>query len=46
MVRRRGALADASIRAPGALLDSSTRASLGMMLKWMRNKQGVTWISD
>ncbi|MHB8655132.1 MAG: dihydrodipicolinate synthase family protein [Terriglobia bacterium] len=46
ILRRRGALADASIRAPGALLDSSTGAALGMMLKWMRDKQGVTWISD
>lgn len=46
ILRRRGALADASIRAPGALLDSSTRAALDRVLKWMLDKQGVPWISD
>ncbi|HEV2233930.1 MAG TPA: dihydrodipicolinate synthase family protein [Terriglobia bacterium] len=46
ILRRRGALADASIRAPGALLDSSTRAALERVLKWMLDKQGVPWISD
>jgi 4-hydroxy-tetrahydrodipicolinate synthase len=46
VLRRRGALSDASIRAPGAVLDSSTRASLERLLGWMRNKQGVQWISD
>jgi 4-hydroxy-tetrahydrodipicolinate synthase len=46
VLRRRGALTDASIRAPGAVLNSSTDAALDMLLGWMRKKQGVQWISD
>jgi 4-hydroxy-tetrahydrodipicolinate synthase len=46
VLRRRGALADASIRAPGAVIDSSTRAALDRLLAWMRDKQGVSWISS
>ncbi len=45
VLRRRGALKDAATRPPGAVLDSSTRASLDQILKWMREKQGVRWIS-
>lgn len=45
VLRRRGALTDASIRAPGAVLDASTRAALDRLLGWMRDKQGVPWIS-
>ncbi len=46
VLRRRGALTDASIRAPGGGLDSSTTAALDRLLGWMRTKQGVPWISD
>ena len=45
VLRRRGALTDASIRAPGAVLDASTRAALDRLLGWMRDKQGVPWMS-
>ncbi len=45
VLRRRGTLTDASIRAPGAGLDSSTIAALDKLLGWMRTKQGVPWIS-
>jgi 4-hydroxy-tetrahydrodipicolinate synthase len=46
VLRRRGALTDASIRVPGAVLDSSTHTALDMLLGWMRKIQGVQWISD
>lgn len=45
VLRRRGALTDANIRAPGAVLDASTRGALDRLLGWMRDKQGVSWIS-
>jgi len=45
VLRRRGALTDAGIRAPGAILESSTNAALDRLLAWMRDKQGVSWIS-
>jgi 4-hydroxy-tetrahydrodipicolinate synthase len=45
VLRRRGALTDASIRAPGAGLDTSTIAALDNLLAWLRTKQGVQWIS-
>jgi 4-hydroxy-tetrahydrodipicolinate synthase len=45
VLRRRGALSDASIRPPGATLDTSTKAALDRLLEWMRTKQGVSWIS-
>ena len=45
VLRRRGALTDASIRAPGAGLDASTITALDKLLGWMRAKQGVQWIS-
>jgi 4-hydroxy-tetrahydrodipicolinate synthase len=35
VLRRRGVLADASMRAPGALLDETTRASLDRLLAWI-----------
>lgn len=43
-LRRRGVIADASIRPPGTRLDTSTLAALDQMLAWLR-RQGVTWIS-
>jgi 4-hydroxy-tetrahydrodipicolinate synthase len=45
ILRRRGAIAEAALRAPAAALDASTVASLEHMLTWMRTKQGVKWIS-
>lgn len=44
ILRRRGAIADASIRPPGARLDTTTLAALDQMLAWLR-RRGVTWIS-
>lgn len=44
VLRRRGALADGSIRPPGATLDVSTRAALDRLLTWMRHQQGLPWI--
>jgi 4-hydroxy-tetrahydrodipicolinate synthase len=46
LLRRRGALADASIRAPGASLDVSTREALSRQLDWVRKNGGAEWISD
>ncbi len=45
VLRRRGVIADAAIRAPGALADSATLAALDSVLTWMRDKQGAKWIS-
>lgn len=44
ILRRRGALADASVRAPGASLDSCTQAALDRLLEWLRRNQSATWI--
>lgn len=44
VLRRRGAITDASIRPPGARLDKTTLAALDQMLAWLR-RRGVTWIS-
>jgi 4-hydroxy-tetrahydrodipicolinate synthase len=41
--RRRGALADASTRAPGAVLDEGTRAQLDRVLAWTARQQGAEW---
>ena len=43
--RRRGALADASTRAPGAVLDEGTRAALDRVLAWTAAQEGASWIS-
>lgn len=45
ILRRRGALADASIRAPGAALDAQTRQALDHQLAWIRKNGGTEWIS-
>jgi 4-hydroxy-tetrahydrodipicolinate synthase len=45
VLRRRGALAHAGVRAPGAPLDRNTRESLDELLTWMKEHQGVRWIS-
>jgi len=44
LLRRRGALADASTRAPGAVLDEGTRAQLDQVLAWTARQQGAGWI--
>jgi 4-hydroxy-tetrahydrodipicolinate synthase len=45
VLRRRGAIAEPAIRPPGIPLDARTREALGAVLGWMREKQGVEWIS-
>lgn len=44
--RRRGALADASTRAPGPTLDDATRVSLDQVLAWTAKQEGASWILD
>jgi 4-hydroxy-tetrahydrodipicolinate synthase len=44
VLRRRGALADSSIRTPGALADTATIAALDSLLEWVRDKQGAHYI--
>jgi 4-hydroxy-tetrahydrodipicolinate synthase len=46
VLRRRGALADASTRAPGAVLDPGTRAALDRVLAWTAAQEGTSWILD
>jgi 4-hydroxy-tetrahydrodipicolinate synthase len=45
MLRRRGAMTGASIRAPGAALDAKTREALDYQLAWIRKNGGEEWIS-
>jgi 4-hydroxy-tetrahydrodipicolinate synthase len=45
VLRRRGAIADASTRAPGARLDASTLAALDQVLRWTAAQEGASWIS-
>jgi 4-hydroxy-tetrahydrodipicolinate synthase len=45
VLRRRGALDHAGVRAPATSLDASTRRALDQMLTWMKERQGVAWIS-
>jgi 4-hydroxy-tetrahydrodipicolinate synthase len=44
VLRRRGALADASTRAPGAVLDEGTRRALDHVLAWTAKQKGASWI--
>jgi len=44
--RRRGALTDASMRAPGAVLDDKTRTMLDQILAWTGKQEGGSWILD
>lgn len=44
VLRRRGALADGSTRAPGAVLDEGTRAALDRVLAWTAAQEGGSWI--
>jgi 4-hydroxy-tetrahydrodipicolinate synthase len=45
VLRRRGALADASTRGPGAVLDDGTKAALDRVLAWTAAQKGAEWIS-
>jgi 4-hydroxy-tetrahydrodipicolinate synthase len=45
VLRRRGALADASTRAPAPALDAPTRAALERVLAWTAGRGGSRWIS-
>jgi 4-hydroxy-tetrahydrodipicolinate synthase len=45
VLRRRGALADASTRAPAPALDAATRAALDRVLAWTARRGGSRWIS-
>jgi len=44
--RRRGALTDASTRAPGPMLDDHTRTALDRVLAWTAKQEGASWILD
>jgi 4-hydroxy-tetrahydrodipicolinate synthase len=43
ILRRRGALADAAVRAPGAALDPTTAAQLDRQLEWVWKTGGIEW---
>ena len=45
VLRRRGAVADAIVRAPGAKLDANTLAALDRVLRWTARQEGASWIS-
>ena len=45
VLRRRGAIAHAGVRAPGTPLDPGTQAALAGHLTWTKESQGVGWIS-
>jgi 4-hydroxy-tetrahydrodipicolinate synthase len=45
ILRRRGVLADGSMRAPGLVLDEGTRAALDRMLAWTATQPGAEWIA-
>lgn len=45
VLRRRGVLSDAAVRAPATGLDGGTRAALERVLEWTKQAQGAAWIS-
>jgi 4-hydroxy-tetrahydrodipicolinate synthase len=45
VLKRRGALKSAAIRAPGAKLDAPTIAALDRVMHWVKENQGAKWIS-
>jgi 4-hydroxy-tetrahydrodipicolinate synthase len=45
VLRRRGALSSAALRAPAGRLDASTREALDRVLEWVRAGEGKAWIS-
>jgi len=46
VLRRRGALSNAAVRAPGAGLDATTLTALEKQLQWVKNNGGSAWITD
>lgn len=46
ILRRRGVLENASVRAPGPSLDDKTASALDLVLEWVQKNGGVSWISD
>jgi 4-hydroxy-tetrahydrodipicolinate synthase len=45
VLRRRGALAHAGVRAPGTSLDAGTLSALDRVLGWVKQKEQAAWIS-
>ena len=45
VLRRRGALANATIRPPGTKLDAATSAALDRLLGWMKTQQKAKWVA-
>ncbi len=45
ILRRRGAIANAFVRAPGSKVDTVSLRALDTLLRWMRDKEGARWIS-
>jgi 4-hydroxy-tetrahydrodipicolinate synthase len=45
VLRRRGAIADASTRPPGPDLDAGTARALDRVLAWTAGQEGASWIS-
>lgn len=45
VLRRRGVIADAIVRAPGVGLDQTTLAALDRVLRWTARQEGAAWIS-
>jgi len=43
VLHRRGVLTEATIRPPGTMMGGSDRAALDLLLRWMRDKQRVSW---
>ncbi len=46
ILRRRGAMAHATVRAPGSALDAGTTSALDRLLKWVKKTEDAKWISD
>lgn len=44
VLRRRGVLTDAAIRAPGAQMDPKTLAALDQIMEWMRREAPAKWL--
>jgi len=44
VLRRRGVIAEAGVRAPGAVLDPNTSAALDRLLAWTRSRRQAPWI--
>jgi len=46
LLRRRGALAHATVRAPASAIDAGTSAALDRLIDWIKEMEGEGWISD